>query len=77
MYPGHWADVFPEKKAIVHAVTGDSFTYRHLNDRSNQLAQLLFDLGLRRGDHFAIFMENDLRYFEVVWAALRLSLIHI
>ncbi|MEK9869222.1 MAG: AMP-binding protein [Gammaproteobacteria bacterium] len=74
MYPGHWADVFPEKKAIVHAVTDDSFTYRQLNDRSNQLAQLLFDLGLRRGDHFAIFMENDLRYFEVVWAALRSGL---
>jgi long-chain acyl-CoA synthetase len=74
MYPGHWAGVTPDKKAVVHSVTGDHLTYRQLNDRSNQLAQLLWDQGLRRGDHIAIFMENDLRYFEVVWAALRSGL---
>ncbi len=74
MYPGHWAKVFPDKKAVIHSVTGESLTYAELDARSNQLAQLMFDLGLRRGDHMAIFMENDLRYFEVVWAALRSGL---
>lgn len=74
MYPGHWAEVNPEKKAVVHSVTGHCHTYRQLNDRSNQLAQLLWELGLRRGDHIAIFMENDIRFFDVTWAALRSGL---
>ena len=74
MYPGHWAKIHPEKVAIVNTLTGAEQTYAQLNDRSNQLAQLLWDKGLRRGDHIALFMENDIRYFEVVWAALRSGL---
>lgn len=74
MYPGHWSKTFPDKPAVINAATGDAFSYRQLDDRSNQLAQLLHDMGLRRGDHLAIFMENDIRYFVVVWAALRSGL---
>ena len=74
MYPGKWAGEFPDKSAVIHAVTGAAVTYGELNNRSNQLAQLMWAEGLRPGDHAAIFMENNLRYFEVVWAALRSGL---
>ncbi|MEM9620581.1 MAG: AMP-binding protein [Pseudomonadota bacterium] len=74
MYPGKWSQEFPDKAAVIHAVTGDQVSYRELDDRSNQLAQLMWDKGLRPGDHMAIFMENHLRYFEVMWAALRSGL---
>ena len=74
MYPGHWAKIFPDKIAAIHSGTGESITYKELDDRSNQLAQLLFDVGLRRGDRVSLFMDNDLRYFEIVWAALRSGL---
>jgi len=53
------------------AGTGAVVTYRELDDRSNQLAQLLRDRGLGFGDHLAIFMDNTDRYLEVVWAAQR------
>ena len=74
MYPGHWAGVFPDKAAAVDVATGAVRTYGELNDRSNQLAQLLWRRGLRRGDHIAVFMENNLAYFDVVWAAFRSGL---
>ena len=74
MYPGHWADVFPDKAAAIDVATGAERTYGELNDRSNQLAQLLWQRGLRRGDHIAVFMENNLAYFDVVWAAFRSGL---
>ncbi len=74
MYPGHWSSVFPDKAAAVQVATEQTLTYRALDDRSNQLAQLMWSLGLRKGDHVSIFMENDPRYFEVVWAALRSGL---
>ena len=74
MYPGHWATVFPDKPAVIDASTGAMRTYGELNDRSNQLAQLMWDRGLRPGDHVSILMENHLVYFDVVWAALRSGL---
>ena len=70
MYPGKWAEAFPDKAAVIHAGSGEALSYRALNDRSNQLAQLMWSEGLRPGDHAAIFMENHLSYFEVIWAAL-------
>lgn len=73
-YPGTWATQFPDKPAVVHATSGEQMTFGELNDRSNQLAQMFWAKGLRSGDHVAIFMENNLRYFEVVWAALRSGL---
>ena len=74
MYPGHWAGKFPDKAAVIDVATGAVRTYGELNDRSNQLAQLFWRRGLRRGDHVAIFMENNLVYFDVVWAAFRSGL---
>ena len=74
MYPGHWAKVCPDKAAAIDSLTGAVRTYAELNDRSNRLAQLLFDNGLRRGDHISIFAENHLAWFDVIWAALRSGL---
>lgn len=74
MYPGSHAVTIPDKPALIMGGSGEVITYRQLDQRSNQLAHLWFEHGLRRGDHVAIFMENHPRYFEVVWAALRSGL---
>ncbi len=71
MFPGHWARVHPDKAAVVNTATGESRTYRELDERSNRLAQLFHAQGLRRGDHVALLMENHVAYFDVAWAALR------
>jgi long-chain acyl-CoA synthetase len=73
MYPGTWAESTPDKDAIVMG-GGQRVTYRELDDRSMQLAQLLHARGLRPGDHIAIFAENHPRYYEVYWAAMRSGL---
>jgi len=74
MYIADHARTNPGKPAMIIAETGQTLTYGELNDRSNQLAQLLHARGLRRGDHLAILMENNLRFVEVVWAAFRSGL---
>ena len=74
MYPGHWSTKTPDKPAVVMGASGETVTYRQLDERSNRLAQLMYAAGLRRGDHLAIFLENHPRYFEVVWAGLRSGL---
>lgn len=74
MYPGHWSKVHGDKAAVVNSETGESISYLELDKRSIQLAHLFYEQGLRRGDHIALFMENNMRYFEVIWAALRSGL---
>jgi long-chain acyl-CoA synthetase len=64
MYPGLQAKARPDQPAIVMARSGDIVTYRELDERSNRLAHLLRAIGLRRGDHYAVFMENHPRYIE-------------
>ncbi len=74
MYPGTYSQTQPDKIAAVRPSTGESLTYRELDARSNRVANLLYGAGLRRGDHVALYMENHLAYFEVVWACLRSGL---
>ena len=74
MWPGLHAQERPDRIAYVMARSGASVTYRELNVRSNQIAQLFFDAGLRFDDHIAILMENRPEYFEVTWAAQRSGL---
>src|SRR5262245_16219243 len=76
MWPGKHAQERPEHPAYVMAGSGEVVTYRELNDRSNRLAQLFWDAGLRFGDHIAVFMENRPEFFEVCWAAQRSGLFY-
>jgi fatty-acyl-CoA synthase len=56
------------------AGSGEELSYAELEARSAQLAQLFWAAGLRRGDHVSIFMENNIRFFECYWAAVRSGL---
>jgi acyl-CoA synthetase (AMP-forming)/AMP-acid ligase II len=74
LYPQTWALQTPDRAALIVASTGRIITHRELDSRSNQIAHLLRCLGLVRGDHIAICMENHPDYFPIVWAALRSGL---
>lgn len=74
MHPVVYAAEVPDKAAIIMARTGETITYRQLEDRSNQGAQLFRKLGLGVGDAIAIFMENNSRYLDICWAAQRAGL---
>ncbi len=74
MHPGLVAERTPDKIAYVIAETGVSVSFGELEKRANQGAQLFRKLGLRRGDHIAILLENHPRFFQIVWAAQRSGL---
>ena len=71
MYPGHYAQLHPDRPAFVMASTGESVSYREFEERANRLAHLLRRHGLDREDHYAIFMENNDRYLETCAAGHR------
>jgi long-chain acyl-CoA synthetase len=74
MYPGVHATTTPDKPAYVMAGSGEVVTYRQLDERSNQVAQLLRAAGLQRGDSIAFMLENSARFFEICWGAQRAGL---
>ena len=74
MYPGTLAKQHPDKTAYLMAAGGERVSYRELDERSNQGAQLFRALGLRPGDAIAIYLENHPRFFEICWAAQRSGL---
>ncbi len=74
MYPGSYALKHPDRAAFIMASTGAMVSYAEFEMRSNRLAHLLRAQGLKRLDHYAIFMENNDRYLESCAAGERCGL---
>jgi len=74
MYPGTYAAQTPDAIAAVMTGTGETLSYGELDRRSARLARVLHAAGLRPGDVVALLTENNLRAFEVYWAAMRSGL---
>ena len=70
-HPSETAKTYPHKAAIIMGDSGELVTYRQLDERSNQAAQLFRDLGLQRGDHIAMMLENRREFLEICWGAQR------
>ena len=76
MHPYIHAQTHPDKPAYIMAGSGETVTYRQLDDQSNRIAQLFRSLSLSAGDHIALFLENNARFFEICWGAQRAGLIY-
>jgi long-chain acyl-CoA synthetase len=63
-----------DQPAFIMAQSGETVTYAELEARTNQLAHFLRSRGLKRLDHYAIFMENNARYLECCGAGERAGL---
>src|SRR6516225_7746561 len=74
MYTGKHARLRPLQPAFIMANSGESVTYAELQARTNRLAHLFRTRGLKRLDHYAIFMENNSRYLESCGAGERSGL---
>src|SRR6266699_2572146 len=74
MYTGKHAHLRPLQPAFIMANSGEAVTCAELEARSNRLAHLLRNRGLKRLDHYAIFMENNSRYLETCGAGERSGL---
>ena len=71
MHPVTHAQTRPDHPAIIMAASGETVTFGEMDDYANRFAQLLRARGLGRGDHFAVLMENNAHYLQVVWGSQR------
>ncbi len=64
----------PDKPAYIMAGSGETVTYKQMEERANRLAHLFRDVGLVFKDHIAFLMENNAEFFIIAWAAQRAGL---
>src|SRR4030042_6937632 len=65
----------PEAEAVVFEET--RLSYRQLNERVNRLANGLRSLGLRRGSHVALLLENCHQYLELYYALSKAGMVAV
>jgi fatty-acyl-CoA synthase len=71
---GAQAERLPGQPAVIMGTSGETVTFRQLDEGSNRLAHLLRSRGLGHTDHVAILMENNPRFFDAAWAGQRSGL---
>ncbi len=76
MHPGIYAATTPDKPAVIMAGSGETVSYRQLDDRANRASRLFATLGLVPGDHVAFQIGNEPALFDVLWGAHRAGLVY-
>jgi len=66
---------FPEKEAVIYGDT--RLTYRQFNARVNRLAHALMDIGIKKGEHVAIFSFNSNQYLETYFALAKMGAVAV
>jgi fatty-acyl-CoA synthase len=74
VHPGIFAAKEPDRPAIVMGDSGAVVTYAELEARSNRVARLARDCGLKPGDGLAAIVENRPEMLELAWGAQRSGL---
>jgi long-chain acyl-CoA synthetase len=74
MFTRSTAQEHPDRAAIIMASTGQVITHAEHEAGANRLAHALRRHGLQKGDHFALFMENNNKFLEICAAGERSGL---
>lgn len=71
MHPIQHAQARPNHPAIIMAGSGETVTYGEMDANANRFAHLLRARGFGPGDTFAVLMENNALYLQLVWGSQR------
>ncbi|WP_367996442.1 o-succinylbenzoate--CoA ligase [Haloferax volcanii] len=69
----HRVAATPDRQALIHAATGDSWTFRELDALVDETAGQLAALGVEAGDHLGVVLDPGVDYVRLIHAATRLG----
>ncbi|KAB1188571.1 MULTISPECIES: o-succinylbenzoate--CoA ligase [Haloferax] len=69
----HRVATTPDQRALIHAPTGDSWTFRELDSLVTETAGQLAALGVKAGDHLGVILDPGIDYVRLIYAAGRLG----
>ena len=76
MFTRNTAQEHPDRPAIIMASSGQVITHAEHEAGANRLAHALRRHGLQKGDHYALFMENNNKFLEICAAGERSGLFY-
>jgi fatty-acyl-CoA synthase len=68
-----WSLLQPQKHALIFE--DHPFTYKEVNQRTNQLCRLLLDTGIVKGDRVAVLLHNCHQYLEIFFSLSKIGAI--
>ncbi|WP_119819561.1 AMP-binding protein [Halalkaliarchaeum desulfuricum] len=71
----HRVAATPDRRALVRARDGETWTYAQLDREVDNHAGRLATLGLKPGDHLGVVLPPRVRYVQLVHAAMRMGLV--
>jgi amino acid adenylation domain-containing protein len=71
----HAADTHADRVAVVDG--NRSLTYGELDGRANQVARLLLELGVTRGDRVGLYLDKSLESVVAVYGALKAGAVYV
>ncbi|WP_410764810.1 o-succinylbenzoate--CoA ligase [Haloferax sp. DFSO60] len=69
----HRVAATPDEEALVHAPSGDSWTFRELDEQVTETAGQLAALGVEAGDHVGVILPPGIQYVLLIHASIRLG----
>ena len=67
-WAGRRASLTPNREAIFDNLEKKTYTYKELDTRANQLARVLLDYGISKGDRIAVFSTNRIECIDLFLA---------
>ncbi|TET95257.1 MAG: long-chain-fatty-acid--CoA ligase [Desulfobacteraceae bacterium] len=68
-----WSQLSPQKVAVID--DGHEFSYKELNQRSNQVANFFLQKGIHKGDRVGVLLYNCHEYIEIYFALAKVGAI--
>ncbi|TFG19455.1 MAG: long-chain fatty acid--CoA ligase [Promethearchaeota archaeon] len=72
-WAGRRAQLTPKKEAIFDKISNKRYSYEDLNFRANQLARVLMDEGISKGDRVGMFSSNRIECVDLFLATAKIG----
>ena len=67
-WTGRRAILTPKQEAIVDNIQNNRYTFQEMDNRANQVARVLLDSGIRKGDRVGVYSKNRFDFLDILFA---------
>jgi fatty-acyl-CoA synthase len=67
-WTGRRALLTPNKEGVLDNIQNKRYTFEVMDNRANQAARLLLDLGVQKGDRVGVFSKNRFDFLDILFA---------
>ncbi|MHA2024473.1 MAG: acyl-CoA synthetase [Candidatus Thorarchaeota archaeon] len=74
-WTGRRAQLTPNNEAIVDNIQNKRYTFQEMDKRANQVARLLLDSGVNKGDRVGVYSKNRFDFLDILFACGKIGAI--